>query len=212
MDAPLAAVSARVRYLMIKAGTPVGPAELTRWKSVSRVRGAGYAQHVTERVDRLMELQFQVLRGEEGWDRLEQEVRAVEQEPWFLLVAVMRYSNWRSSWMEYGQDIDFDPLPVLSRFDGPMLWLLGAADPETPLEATVARLDHLERRGKGFRCTCPARGSSDRASAPSADTAELRAWIPSIDGRMGREPMWGAAVGRGGRRARHATSSSRGAQ
>jgi alpha-beta hydrolase superfamily lysophospholipase len=146
--APLAAHSTPVRYLVIKAGTPVGPGELTRWKSARRVERAGYGRDVTTLVDRLMELQFRILRGEDGWDELEQAVRDVTGEPWFPLVAVMRFSNWRSSWMEYGADIDFDPLAVLSRLDAPMLWLLGDRDPETPHELTVARLEELRRRGR----------------------------------------------------------------
>ena len=146
--APLAAIATPVRYMVVKAGTPVGPAELTRWKTVSRVRRAGYGADATERVERLMELQFRILRGEAEWERLEHQVRSVSNEPWFPLVAVMRYSGWRSSWMEYGPDIDFDPLSVLSRVDAPMLWLLGDSDPETPLDPTIARLRELQGHGK----------------------------------------------------------------
>ena len=146
--AAITANSTPVRYLIVKAGTPVGPAELTRWKGVSRIERAGYGADVVERVDRLMALQFQILRGERGWEQLEQELRAVANEPWFPLVAVMRYSGWRSSWMEYGHDIAFDPMPVLSNVDAPMLWVLGDSDPETPLDLTLARLRELQTRGK----------------------------------------------------------------
>ena len=148
--AAMTAASTPVRYVVVKAGTPVGPAELTRWKSVHRVQQAGYGADVMQRVHGLMDLQFRILRGDAGWDLLEEEVRAIRDEPWFRLVALMRYSDWRSSWMEYGPDIAFDPLPLLSRLDAPMLWLLGASDPETPLDLTLARLRELQERGKNI--------------------------------------------------------------
>jgi alpha-beta hydrolase superfamily lysophospholipase len=148
--APLVASSpaARIRFLVIKAGPAIGPAELARWKSVSRVQRAGYPPGVIARVNQLMDVQFEILRSGSGWTELDGQVRAARVEPWFPLVAVMRHSSWRSSWMTYGRDIDFDPGPVLARVNAPMLWLLGERDPETPLDATVARLEELRRGGK----------------------------------------------------------------
>lgn len=148
--APLAATApaARVRFVVVKAGPAMGPAQLARWKSVHRVERAGYGPDVVARVDRLMDLQFEILRSGRGWPRLDDEIRKVRGEKWLPLVAVMRHSRWRSSWMTYGRDIDFDAPGTLARVDAPMLWLLGEQDPETPLQLTVAQLERLRNAGK----------------------------------------------------------------
>jgi dienelactone hydrolase len=148
--APLAATlpSARPRCIVIKSGAGVGPADLARWKSITRVQQAGYPADVIGRVHRLMDLQFEILRSDTGWDDLAAQVQELRTEPWFPLVAVMRYSPWRSSWMTYGQDIAFDPLPVLRRLDAPVLWILGEKDPETPLAETLATIQQLRDEGK----------------------------------------------------------------
>jgi uncharacterized protein len=150
--APLAASSpeAHVRFVVVKAGPAIGPAALARWKSVHRVQQAGYSPEVVARVNKLMDIQFEILRSGSGWPQLEQEVRGARGEPWLPLVAILRHSSWQSSWMTYGRDIDFDPAGSLSRVDAPMLWLLGEQDPETPLDATLATLDTLKRSGKNI--------------------------------------------------------------
>lgn len=148
--APLAATvpSAQVRFVVVKAGPAVGPAQLARWKSVSRVERAGYGADVVAQVNQLMDLQFEILRSGRGWPQLDAEIRRVRGEKWFPLVATMRYSRWRSSWMTYGRDIDFDAPGTLARVDPPMLWLLGGNDPETPLQMTVDQLERLRKAGK----------------------------------------------------------------
>lgn len=148
--APLAAASrdARIKFVIVKAGTPVTPAELARWKSVERVRRAGHGDEAIAQVHRLMDLQFAILRTGDGWDTLAAAVHSVRNEPWLPQVAIMRHSRWRSSWMTYATDIDFDPMATLARVDAPMLWLFGEKDPETPLAMSVQRLEELRRRGK----------------------------------------------------------------
>lgn len=148
--APLAATapSAKVHFVVVKAGPAVGPAQLTRWKSVRRIARAGYGAEVIARVNRLMDLQFEILRSGRGWPQLEAEIRSARGEMWVPLVPVMRYSRWQSSWMSYGRDIDFDVPETLARVDVPMLWLLGEKDPETPLRMTVDQLERLRKGGK----------------------------------------------------------------
>lgn len=148
--APLAATSshARVRCVVIKAGPGVGPADLARWKSTTRVSRAGYPDAVIARVRRLMDAQFAILRTGEGWQLLDSLVAESRGEPWFPLVAVARHSEWQSSWMTYGRDIDFDPVATLMDVDAPVLWILGERDPETPLPETLATIRRLQAGGK----------------------------------------------------------------
>lgn len=58
----------------------------------------------------------------------------------------MRHSSWQSSWMTYGNDIDFDPVATLARVDAPILRILGEKDPETPPQETLQALE--QRSGK----------------------------------------------------------------
>ncbi len=92
-----------------------------------------------------MHLQFDILRTGTGWEQLESAVQRVKGEPWYRHVAVMRHSTWDSSWMTYGPDIDFDPVPVLQQLDIPVLFLLGELDPETPVADTVAILERIRK-------------------------------------------------------------------
>lgn len=143
----LAAVrSAPTAFVIVKSGAATSPARLAAAKSIGRVKEAGFSEDVVARVERLMALQFQILRTGAGWEALEAEVNQVRAEPWYPQVAVMRHSTWRSSWMEYGRDIDFDPGPLLGSLDAPMLWLFGERDPEVPVAETVAVLDGLRQR------------------------------------------------------------------
>ncbi len=147
--APLAASRSKDgAFLILKSGPGVGPAQLATYKSVTRVRNAGYSLEVSEQVKVLMNLQFDILRTGKGWEKLEAEVQKVRNEPWYRHVAVMRHSNWDSSWMNYGLDIDFDPVPIFEKLNIPVLSLLGEADPETPVQETAAMLERIKKERK----------------------------------------------------------------
>ncbi len=150
--APLAASRSKdVAFLIIKSGPGVGPAQLATYKSVTRVRNAGYSPEVIGQVTALMNLQFDILRSGKGWEKLEGEVQKVRNESWYRHVAVMRHSTWDSSWMNYGLDIDFDPVPIFEKLKIPVLSLLGESDVETPVEETVAILERIKKeRNKDF--------------------------------------------------------------
>lgn len=150
--APLAASHSKdVAFLIIKSGSGVGPAKLATYKSVTRVRNAGYSPEVIEQVTALMNLQFDILRTGKGWEKLEAEVQKVRNESWYRHVAVMRHSAWDSSWMNYGADIDFDPVPVFENLNIPVLSLLGESDVETPVQETAAILKRIKKeRNKDF--------------------------------------------------------------
>ena len=150
--APLAASRSKDgAFLIIKSGPGIGPAELATYKSVTRVRNAGYSPEVIKQVIDLMNLQFDILRSGKGWEKLDAAVQKIKNESWYRHVAVMRHSTWDSSWMNYGADIDFDPVPVFEKLDIPVLFLLGASDPETPVPETVSILERIRKeKNKDF--------------------------------------------------------------
>ena len=145
---PLAASRSKdVTFLIIKSGPAVGPAQLATYKSVTRVRNAGFSPEVIQQVTALMNLQFDILRTGKGWEKLETEVQKVRNESWYRHVAVMSHSTWDSSWMNYGLDIDFDPVPIFERLNIPVLSLLGELDVDTPVHETVAILERIKKEG-----------------------------------------------------------------
>jgi len=150
--APLAASRSKdVAFLIIKSGPGVGPAQLATYKSVTRVKNAGYSSEVIGQVTALMSLQFDILRTGRGWEKLEAEVQKVRNEPWYRHVAVMRHSNWDSSWMNYGLDIDFEPISIFEKINIPVLSLLGESDVETPVQETLAILERIKtEKNKDF--------------------------------------------------------------
>jgi pimeloyl-ACP methyl ester carboxylesterase len=98
-----------------------------------------------------MTLQFEILRTGKGWDKLDAEVQKVRNESWYRHVAVIRHSTWDSSWMNYGADIDFDPVPIFENLNIPVLSLLGESDVETPIQETVTILELINKeRNKDF--------------------------------------------------------------
>ena len=150
--APLAASRSRhVHFLIVTSGPATGPAALATYKSVRRVRDAGFSDGAVRQVEALMNLQFRILRTGTGWSELDMQVQQARQQPWYRHVAVMRHSPWESSWMSYGADIDFDPVPIFEALNIPALFLLGERDPETPVAETAAALLRIGRdRKKDF--------------------------------------------------------------
>ena len=150
--APLAASRSKdVAFLIIKSGPAVSPAQLAMYKSITRVRNAGFSPEVIQQVTALMNLQFDILRTGKGWEKLEAEVQKVRNESWYRHVAVMRHSTWDSTWMNYGEDIDFDPVPIFEDLNIPVLSLLGELDVETPVRETVVTLERIKKeKNKDF--------------------------------------------------------------
>ena len=53
--------------------------------------------------------------------------------------------------MNYGEDIDFNPVPIFEKLNIPVLSLLGELDVETPVRETVATLERIKKeRSKDF--------------------------------------------------------------
>lgn len=148
--APLAATlpETRPHFIIVKAGPAVDPATLARTKSSNRVLRAGHSAGAIESVAEIMNLQFRILRTGKGWDELDALVAKVRSESWFPLVAIMKHSSWRSSWMTYGPDIDHDPNAVLAKLRNvPILWILGEKDVEIDVEQNREVLERLRERG-----------------------------------------------------------------
>lgn len=147
--APLAAsLSGDVSFVITVAGAAISPAALVKWRSVNYVRNAGYSDEVVQQVERLMDLQFELVRAEgweEGWAKYEAELQKVRNEPWFGRLAALRNPANGSWFLPYTASIDFDPVSVYENLPVPVLSILGEADPLLPARETAAILERVKR-------------------------------------------------------------------
>jgi dienelactone hydrolase len=148
--APLvAARDSTIAFVISVSGAAWTPAELAKWRSVTRVRQAGYPDSIVERVVGLMDLQASLIRQhgwEHGWQRYQMTLAPYRNEAWLRPMSALRNALGDTSWyMPYTADIDFDPVPVIERMRAPMLALLGAEDPIVPAGETAARLRRLHK-------------------------------------------------------------------
>ena len=148
--APLAASrDSSVAFVITVSGAAWPPAELAKWRSVSRVRGEGYPDSIVQRVATLMDLQAVLVRRdgwEHGWREYEAALAPYRGQPWTRPMSALRNSLGDTSWfMPYTADIDFDPVPVIQQLRVPMLALLGANDAIVPPQETAQRLRSLQK-------------------------------------------------------------------
>jgi pimeloyl-ACP methyl ester carboxylesterase len=147
--APLAAsLSPDVAFVITVAGAAISPTELVKWRSVNSVRSAGFSDEVIQRVSRLMDLQFELVRTEgweKGWGKYEAELQKVRNEPWFGRLAALRNTDNGSWFLPYTASIDFNPVPVFENLDVPVLAILGEADPLVPAQATATILERIKK-------------------------------------------------------------------
>lgn len=143
----LAATDSSVAFVITVAGAAWTPAELAKWRSVGRVRDAGFPDSIVKQVAQLMDLQAALIRRdgwELGWRRYESAFAPYRHQAWTRPMSALRNPLGDTSWfMPYTADIDFDPLPVIRNLRAPMLALLGADDPLVPARETAALLSDL---------------------------------------------------------------------
>jgi hypothetical protein len=95
------------------------------------------------------------------WDRLDSLADKDADQPWIDVIkerggltgSLLKYPHWAlrayskrnpqltASWF-------YDPLPVLSHLDVPLLWLIAGQDREAPNEVTIERLRQLRQTGR----------------------------------------------------------------
>lgn len=147
--APLAAsLSNDVAFVITVAGAAIPPTELVKWRSVNYVRNAGYPDEAVQRVSKLMDLQFELVRKEgweKGWEKYEAELHKVRNEPWFGRLAALRNPHDDSWFLPYTASIDFDPVPVYENLNVPVLAILGEADSLVPARETAAILERIKK-------------------------------------------------------------------
>jgi pimeloyl-ACP methyl ester carboxylesterase len=167
--APLAAArDSNVAFVITVSGAAWTPVDLAKWRSMARVREAGYPDSIVRRVGELMDLQAALIRRdgwEQGWQGYQMALAPYRNEPWVRPMSALRNALGDTSWfMPYTADIDFDPVPIIERVRAPMLALLGAEDPIVPAKETAARLRRLHKANLTVRVIEGANHSMTRSN------------------------------------------------
>lgn len=159
--APLAATRTKVDFVLASYGMAEGPLAEDRDQAQRDVRDAGYdtpdvlakVREITDATGKVMASDFS-----EGYTELSRVRDAYDEEPWYPHVRG-EYTgdlleNWNvviwlfGSWTDVGTSWEYDPMPVLSSLDTPMLWVLATEDREAPPDETRRRMTGLVDAGR----------------------------------------------------------------
>ena len=158
--APLAASRTPVDFVIVGFGLAYGVLSEDSDQVMQDLRAKGWGPDVLEKARRITDVTgaFVASKGAVGFADLD-EVRARYRDwPWFsdirgeftglLLNASNEQIMAMAPQLENGPSWDYDPLPVLSTLDAPMLWIQAEKDTGAPPEATRDRLIDLSGQGR----------------------------------------------------------------
>ena len=137
--AMMAAQSKDVAFIISADGT-TGPSykqDLFRVHNILESKGFTAAE-VTKAMA-FYEEWLQVARNGRGREQLESDIRQVQKENWFDLVAPPPPDHW--AWTEYRKRADFDSLPYWARVTVPVLLVYGELDENVPASKSLAEID-----------------------------------------------------------------------
>jgi pimeloyl-ACP methyl ester carboxylesterase len=161
--APLAALRAKVDFVIVGFGLAVSPIEEDQEEAALDMKLRGYgpettakALEITVAAEAMLQAgcspetvgQFQSIRGkyqDEAWFKyLHGNVTrfALSMPPEKLKAEVVP--------MLAGVEWNYDPMPVLREQTTPQLWILGEDDLEAPIAETASRLHRLAAEGRPF--------------------------------------------------------------
>ena len=158
--APLAATRAPVDFVIIGFGLAYGVLSEDTDQVVQNLKAKGWGGDVLEKAREITNVTgaFVASHGAVGFEGLEAVRARYRAEPWFadikgeftglLLNTPNDQITAMARQLENGPSSDYDPLPVLSSLDAPMLWIQAEDDMGAPPEATRQRLIDLSAQGR----------------------------------------------------------------
>jgi len=158
--APLAASLTPVDFVIVGFGLAYGPLSEDSDQVAQDLKARGWGPEVLDQARRITDVTgaFVASKGAVGFEGLEAVRARYRAEPWFadirgeftglLLNAPNEQIIAMAPQLENGPSWDYDPLPVLSGLDAPMLWIQARDDTGAPPDATRARLIDLSARGR----------------------------------------------------------------
>lgn len=158
--APLAASLTPVDFVIVGFGLAYGVLSEDSDQVMQDLTAKGWGPDVLDRAREITDVTgaFVTSKGAVGFDGLHAVRARYGAEPWFadirgeftglLLNAPDEQIMAMAPQLENGPSWDYDPLPVLSRLDTPMLWIQAEDDTGAPPEATRRRLIDLSGQGR----------------------------------------------------------------
>lgn len=158
--APLAASRTPVDFVIVGFGLAYGVLSEDSDQVMQDLKAKGWGAEVLEKARDITDVTgaFVASKGAVGFDGLEAVRARYRAEPWFrdikgeftglLLNAPNAQIAAMAPQLENGPSWDYDPLPVLSTLDAPMLWIQAEKDTGAPPQATRQRLIDLSAQGR----------------------------------------------------------------
>ena len=158
--APLAASLTPVDFVIVGFGLAYGVLSEDSDQVIQNLEAKGWGPDILARAREITEVTgaFVASRGGVGFDGLEAVRARYRAEPWFADIKgeftgmLLNTSNEQITAMapqlDVGTSWDYDPLPVLSSLDAPMLWIQAQKDTGAPPDATRRRLIDLSAQGR----------------------------------------------------------------
>lgn len=158
--APLAASQTPVDFVIVGFGLAYGALAEDSDQVMLDLKAKGWGPEVLEKGREITDVTgaFIASKGAVGFDGLEAVRAQYRAEPWFadirgeftgmLLTTPNDQIIAMAPQMDAGTSWDYDPLPVLSSLNAPMLWIQAEKDTGAPPDATRQRLIDLSTRGR----------------------------------------------------------------
>lgn len=158
--APLAASRTPVDFVIVGFGLAYGALSEDSDQVMLDLKAKGWGPDVLEQARGITDVTgaFVASHGAVGFEGLEAVRARYRAEPWFadikgeftglLLNATNEQITAMAPQLDVGTSWDYDPLPVLSSLNAPMLWILAEDDIGAPPDATRRRLIDLSAQGR----------------------------------------------------------------
>jgi pimeloyl-ACP methyl ester carboxylesterase len=158
--APLAASQTPVDFVIVGFGLAYGALAEDSDQVMLDLKAKGWGADVLAHAREITDVTgaFIASHGSVGFSGLEAMRAKYGAEPWFadikgeftgyLLTTSNEQITAMASVLDAGTSWDYDPLPVLSSLDTPMLWIQAEKDTGAPPEATRQRLIDLSAQGR----------------------------------------------------------------
>jgi len=158
--APLAASQTPVDFVIVGYGLAYGALSEDSDQVMLDLKAKGWGPDVLAQAREITDVTgaFVASHGAVGFDALEAVRAKYRAQPWFndikgeytglLLTTPNDQIVAMAPQLDVGTSWDYDPLPVLSSLDAPMLWIQAEDDTEAPPDATRQRLIDLSAQGR----------------------------------------------------------------
>ncbi|WP_312084427.1 CocE/NonD family hydrolase [Brevundimonas sp.] len=158
--APLAASLTRVDFVIVGFGLAYGALAEDRDQVMLDLKGKGWGADILAQAREITDVTgaFIASHGEVGFAHLEAMRAKYRTQPWFadikgeftgfLLTTPNEQIIAMAPVLDAGTSWDYDPLPVLSHLNTPMLWIQAKDDLGAPPDATRQRLIDLAGQGR----------------------------------------------------------------